>query len=152
MPYKDREKKREYQRLRVAARRAAYVLQRGGICVCCSSPYNLEFHHRDRATKQDHKIWSWSKPRIEAELLKCDLLCSECHKIETAKERSYGTAAHGTLTSYKNYGCRCEDCRNANAQYEHERRQTHVIQVGDDAIGLGGQCPDISTNILVSPV
>ena len=29
---------------------------------------------------------------------------------------------HGTVTSYSNGGCRCDDCRQANADYRRQRR------------------------------
>ena|SRR5674476_512038 len=57
----------------------------GGGCSVCG--YNkciqaLEFHHRDETTKEfcisgSHSI-SWV--RFKAELDKCDLLCSNCHR------------------------------------------------------------------------
>ena len=31
------------------------------------------------AYKKDHKIWSWSKQRREAEIKKCVVLCRKCH-------------------------------------------------------------------------
>ncbi|WP_412747312.1 very short patch repair endonuclease [Krasilnikovia sp. MM14-A1004] len=30
------------------------------------------------------------------------------------------TPAHGTLSTYSNHGCRCADCRRANAQYQQQ--------------------------------
>ena len=122
MGYQEREKKRAYGRAWTAARRAEYLAKRGGHCERCPSSLHLEFHHRDRDLKVSHRIWSWSRVRIEAELLKCDLLCKTCHDEETAKERGYYQAPHGTLTSYKNYRCRCSACRAANAVVEHARR------------------------------
>lgn len=56
----------------------------GGSCVSCGynkSPRALTFHHRDRASKfksiSQMKDWSWAK--IEQELVKCDLMCFNCH-------------------------------------------------------------------------
>jgi hypothetical protein len=123
MAYKNKEIQREFQRLWLIERRKQHIKKRGGKCICCDSKKRLEFHHRNRATKISHKIWSWSHQRIEKELDKCDLLCHACHHKETAKERGYYTAPHGTLTAYKGYGCRCKVCRAANARYESRRRQ-----------------------------
>ena len=57
----------------------------GGKCQKCS--YNkyygaLEFHHRDPNEKDGswNDIKKWSKEKIKAELDKCDLLCSNCHR------------------------------------------------------------------------
>lgn len=146
MSFKDKDKQREYQRNWIAARRVEYIKLRGGVCCKCSSAVDLEFHHRDRMTKLDHKIWSWSISRLEAELMKCDLLCRECHFKETTKERNYYMSKHGSLNSYKSYGCRCEDCRAANAGYEHGRRlKVRMYEVTADDIGLGVRLPDTST-------
>ncbi len=123
MPYKDKEAQREFQRAWMSKRRASYIVTYGGCCIACGATDNLEFHHRDRGTKTEHKIWSWNPKRIEKELKKCDLLCHGCHHKETAKERGYYKAPHGTLSAYKDYGCRCKDCRFANATYEHNRRK-----------------------------
>jgi hypothetical protein len=56
-------------------------------CVRCgfSDPRALEFHHRDPAAKNfkiSEKAWSYAWSRIEEEIAKCDVLCSNCHRIE----------------------------------------------------------------------
>jgi hypothetical protein len=133
MSYKDKKKNRETQavwyekhRLEVnkavraqrTENRAKAITTRGGRCIACGSTANLEFHHRNRKEKETQiaTLWSRSEEFRENELAKCDLLCTECHKTETAKERGYGTAPHGTLTSYNSYRCRCKICRIAKAQ------------------------------------
>lgn len=85
MSYIDPEAKREYQRRWLADRRAEYIAKCGGCCKSCGSSVFLEFHHLDPAAKESHRIWSWRRERIEAEVAKCILLCRECHKEETAK-------------------------------------------------------------------
>src|SRR6266566_4263632 len=104
--FKNKEQQREFQRVWMANRRAEYIAKHGGRCLKCQSEKNLEFHHRDQSQKLEHKIWSWRRERIEQELVKCDLLCRSCHFQETAKERKFYTAAHGTITAYKDYDCR----------------------------------------------
>jgi 5-methylcytosine-specific restriction endonuclease McrA len=86
MPYADPDRQREYMRLWIASRRAEYFT--GKNCVNCDSTEQLELDHIDRTVKIDHKIWSWSKARREAELVKCQILCKECHKKKTAQEES----------------------------------------------------------------
>lgn len=56
-------------------------------CARCGfdHPAALEFHHRDPATKNfkiSEKAWSYSWDRIEAEIALCDVICSNCHRIE----------------------------------------------------------------------
>lgn len=111
MPYKDKNKIREYQRDWVMSRRLTYIQKLGGKCISCGSTDKLEFHHRNRQEKFSHRIWSW---KIELELSKCDLLCSKCHWDHTCKERSYKNNIHGTDALYRN-GCKCIDCKAAHS-------------------------------------
>ena len=148
MPYKDRTKQLACQRNWIRQRRLNAIAEFGGQCVKCGSKQNLEFDHIDPKTKLAcvAEIWTWAEDRRLAELAKCQLLCTYCHKEKTAVDRGYKTAPHGTLTSYKRYGCRCELCRSANAGYEHGRRlQLRTYEVASGAGGLGARLPDIST-------
>lgn len=77
MPYRDREAQRAYQRRWMAERRREFLAGKG--CSFCTSTENLEIHHFDPGAKVHHAIWSWSKPRREAELAKCIVLCRACH-------------------------------------------------------------------------
>ena len=58
----------------------------------CTSEYQeiFDFHHKDPTEKEcsiAHIIhYGWSK--IEAELKKCIMLCSNCHRIRHAKENN----------------------------------------------------------------
>ena len=59
---------------------------KGNICQRCKlewPSYVLEFHHRDPSEKEFilAKLYSRSKERILEEIKKCDVLCSNCHKI-----------------------------------------------------------------------
>ena len=71
-----------------------YKLSKG--CRECGynkSPYALEFHHRDRNSKCNNvsniRKSSWVQlDNIVKEVKKCDILCSNCHKILTKKEVS----------------------------------------------------------------
>lgn len=68
--------------------RAKFVVGlKGGACSVCGynrCPAALEFHHLDPTQKefQINKRWSMSDKRILAEIEKCVLLCSNCHKEE----------------------------------------------------------------------
>ena len=95
----------------VATRRARYEKKRAWVrdykvaCVVCgeSDPDVLDFHHRDPAEK-DVTIASVvafvSKARLDAEIAKCDVLCSNCHRKAHAHERGLSAALkglHGTV-------------------------------------------------------
>lgn len=116
MPYASLAVQREYQRRWKAERRAEFLAKRGNKCEKCGVIENLEFHHRNKDEKLSHRIWTWSRQRIEEELRKCDLLCVDCHFSETVKERGYYNYVHGTHTCYRETKCRCGLCRAANAE------------------------------------
>jgi 5-methylcytosine-specific restriction endonuclease McrA len=81
MPYKDKNKQKEYQRQWIADRRSTYLKDKS--CVKCHSTNNLELDHIDESTKISSHIWSWSDKRRELELSKCQVLCYDCHKQKT---------------------------------------------------------------------
>lgn len=110
MPMATNEEQREYQRKWMAKRRADWL--RGKCCVKCCSTENLQVDHVDPSTKIDHKVWSWSKERRDAELSKCQVLCRACHQEKTTKE-SYRPDRHG-LGGYHNRRCRCDICKAAH--------------------------------------
>ncbi len=82
MPYKDKEKKQQYQ-LRWIKKRRRDWLSAHGPCAKCGSDRNLRVDHIDPREKITHRIWSWSRGRQEKELKKCQVLCLACHKLKT---------------------------------------------------------------------
>lgn len=64
-------------------------------CVDCeeADPLVLDFDHIDPSTKIDSVSSMINKGRtwdvIEAEVEKCEVRCSNCHRRKTAKERNY---------------------------------------------------------------
>lgn len=100
---------REYQREWMKARRADYF--NGKSCEHCGSTRDLELDHVDPTRKVSHKVWSWSRKRREAELVKCQVLCSPCHKAKTLADRP--VPPHATSGRYKR-GCRCDTCKRWN--------------------------------------
>lgn len=87
------EQKREYQRKWMAKRRQRGIEFLGGKCKVCGSVENLEFDHIDPATKHPllrqnnwSGFWSWSWVRVIEELMKCQLLCHDCHAQKTHAE------------------------------------------------------------------
>jgi 5-methylcytosine-specific restriction endonuclease McrA len=85
MPYLDKEKRREYQRTWIAARRVEFFT--GKTCVGCGGVTDLQLDHVIATSKVSHKIWSWREELRNAELAKCQVLCAGCHKVKT-KERA----------------------------------------------------------------
>lgn len=106
MPIADADERRAYQARWVASRRAAYFA--GKRCGKCGSVEELELDHVDPSQKISHKIWSWSATRRAAELAKCQVLCSTCHKAKTLRDS--GHDGHGNQHMYRK-GCRCDVCK-----------------------------------------
>lgn len=110
MPYKNKDKQREYCRIWVAKRRHNYFKDK--VCVQCGSNYRLELDHIDPITKITHVIWSFSESKRNSELEKCQVLCRICHKIKTAKQL-YRPLTHGN--SGYDRKCRCIVCKDAHS-------------------------------------
>ena len=120
MPYKDRAEQNRYQRERAARLRREWLLVNGP-CRSCGSWENLEVDHVDPKEKEQHRVWTWSKTRREAELAKCQPLCIDCHRAKTINEAVHPAWNHG-LTGYR-YGCKCEICRQANRESNARRKK-----------------------------
>jgi len=64
-------------------------------CTQCgeSDPMVLEFHHREGSEKDMAVGYmvsaGYSIPRIQSEIDKCDVLCANCHRRVTMKERGW---------------------------------------------------------------
>lgn len=82
MPFDETEQKRRYQREWLIKRREAW-LEKNGPCARCGSWKELQLDHKDSGKKVSHKIWSWNEKRRTAELAKCQVLCSGCHRLKT---------------------------------------------------------------------
>ena len=106
MPYKDPIKKREHHKLYMRGYEKALRTERKKLnneyktrmrawfleyksthpCIQCGEahPACLDFHHRNPSEKDINLgeifIHGWGLPRILAELGKCDVLCSNCHR------------------------------------------------------------------------
>lgn len=67
--------------------------QRKNGCSKCpeNDPVCIDFHHRDPKDKEgslSEAIARWSLERLQKEVAKCDLLCSNCHRKLHASERA----------------------------------------------------------------
>lgn len=115
------EYQRPYQRKWLKERKEKYkpIL---GTCMFCGTAENIEMHHIDPKKKESHKIWSWSKERLLDELKQCVGMCHACHKkFHDLLQRK--PLVHGTLHGYHKYGCRCDACKKARADYYREKER-----------------------------
>lgn len=78
---------KEQKELR-ASIKAKLVALAGGKCLDCGGVFPsvcYDFHHRDRSTKlfelSGMHLVTNAEPELLEELAKCDLLCSNCHRI-----------------------------------------------------------------------
>ena len=80
---------------RDAAREYAWEYLSTHPCIHCgeSDPMVLEFHHRSDEEKDMAVGYmvsgGWSIARIKSEMAKCDVLCANCHRRVTMKERGW---------------------------------------------------------------
>lgn len=85
MPYKDKEKQREYQKKWIAQRRRDYLL--GKECFNCGSKEDLQLDHIDPSQKRYNPAQLWGMSELNenriAELDKCQILCLPCHEEKT---------------------------------------------------------------------
>lgn len=130
-----------YMRERRNRRRNQLIELAGGKCVKCSSVDELQFDHRDRATKLfilsgSNLDRNWKT--IMEEFAKCDLLCWKCHRIKSKEcddngyqNRRRKRRAHGSEAMYIIDGCRCDDCRLARKTARTQRRQSSLASMAD---------------------
>ena len=125
MPIKNTEARRAYQREWLRKRRQDWINSQGGKCVKCDSTDRLEVDHIDRSTKTlyPREIWGRAEHIREAELAKCQVLCHDCHLAKTKAEipEWKGVLMCGTFSKY-NKGCRCSECKSANADRSRNYR------------------------------
>jgi Na+-translocating ferredoxin:NAD+ oxidoreductase RNF subunit RnfB len=80
-----KEKRRQAQARHTAKKRDYVRKMKGRACVGCwlyFPPEKLHFHHRDPSTKSFNVMEGHSRSyaAIDAEIDKCDVLCSDCHR------------------------------------------------------------------------
>lgn len=110
---------RIYMKNRYKKRREEALSFLGGKCVECGKLERLEFDHINPEDKKFTiaEIWTHSKEKFWKEIVKCQLLCKDCHNKKTQRENGKQVAKgkHGTISTYKY--CRCEDCKKAKRDY-----------------------------------
>lgn len=116
---------RVYMRDRWRRRKAKAVAYMGGRCAHCgmgAEGFGEDFHFdhvkpewkrftiASRPSRAEHLFWQ--------ELMACQLLCGECHRLKTSGEQSVPHG--GGITGKKN--CLCELCYPLKLEYTRKRR------------------------------
>ena len=78
-----------YQYKRIFERKQMFVRFLGDRCEHCGIKHNnkntviFDFHHKTPSTKDADwtKMRKWSLERIRTEIIKCIVLCSNCHRL-----------------------------------------------------------------------
>lgn len=122
-------KETEEQQRYLKKRRRKCLSFLGNKCIRCGALDNLEFDHIYREIKEFDisqgiaKHLKWEK--LVKELMKCQLLCKNCHNLKTIKDLGNKVAkgTHGNLSAYTY--CRCEKCKLAKKEWSEEYYKTH---------------------------
>jgi len=96
MPYVDKRVRTEYHKS-IRARNKKYIHEYLKIHPCTICGFDdtraLDFDHKDPDTKlntlANMVTGTHSLKRIEEEILKCDVLCANCHRIKTFEQFGY---------------------------------------------------------------
>jgi predicted HNH restriction endonuclease len=97
--YEERKTQRTEKRRK---KKAEWVKKFGGLCEKCGlfwPDYVFEFHHLDPNIKEKNpsQIFMLSDDKIEKELSKCIMVCSNCHRIVHHED---GYVAHKKRKNY----------------------------------------------------
>lgn len=110
MPYKDRDKQREFQKKWVSQRRSEFFS--GKCCSKCGSYGDLELDHVNMEDKVSHRIWSWTESKRLEELKKCQVLCHDCHNEKSLEDKKlYCNRGHFYSVFGKTEDGKCAECR-----------------------------------------
>lgn len=112
----------DYMKSRYQRRRVEAVERLGGKCVACGSVENLEFDHIDPIGKDFTiaRASSFAEARWQKELGKCQLLCTDCHKVKHLADNPCGTPR-----KYWN-GCKCVECKAAYSKHHNQYRKNRT--------------------------
>lgn len=116
----------KYITQRRAERRQDCYTRLGNKCARCGiTNVDFEFDHMDPSTKTMCISSMLDMPLdvLYAELIKCQLLCKDCHVEKTNEEN--GSVQH-SITGYSHHKCRCDVCRTAWNENVRKYRLTHA--------------------------
>lgn len=94
--HRNRDKRYQYKVKRSKELKVKLIKQKGSKCINCNLEYNgknaskFDFHHIDPNTKEfalnQHSLQTKSLDAIDKEVAKCNLICSNCHRMIHSKE------------------------------------------------------------------
>ena len=124
-----KEERNTWQKNQYNNRKEKAITFLGGKCIKCNSAEDLQFDHKNPKDKKFNisiHLVSLSWGNLVKELIKCQLLCRNCHIeksiLESGKQLAKGT--HGTVSSYRY--CRCDICNNYHNQYQREHYKRYM--------------------------
>lgn len=118
-----------YMKARYHRRRSEAVAAKGGKCIDCGTASSLEFDHDDAASKSYDigKLFSTaSEQKLQDELAKCVLRCTDCHKIKTEISGDQGSVGHGEGKTGKR-NCLCDLCRPLKNEYNKQFKRNKKL-------------------------
>lgn len=125
-----------------AKKRKLFIELLGGKCTICGSSERLEFDHIDPTKKEYNiaKVWA-NDAKVIPELKKCQLLCFEHHLEKTKREQSLSKQkrAHGKVSEYSRYKCRCALCTAAFSAWKKDYRKRKGITLNNGKKGVYGR-------------
>lgn len=105
--HKHREERQAYKSIYGRKRKEKLIILKGGKCSLCGIEYDgensaiFDFHHRDKRNKtfllNTNNLIRYSWGKILSELDKCDLLCSNCHRLTHFWENNNTADSNDTL-------------------------------------------------------
>jgi hypothetical protein len=102
MPYKDRDKQREFQRLAARSRTERVRKLKDVPCADCGGrfpPECMDFDHTENNKSFNiapNRNVSWD--RVLTEIAKCDIICANCHRIRTTRRNVRGVPSQKVET------------------------------------------------------
>lgn len=120
-----------YNREYYYPRRARLVAYLGDSCAYCGSGDSLEFDHIDPGEKSFNisSNLTLSNEDVRAELDKCQLLCSPCHRLKSAQENSDRQGVtHGGWYAWQTKKCDCVECSEAKRAYYDKRNAARRVK------------------------
>jgi hypothetical protein len=87
MPYKDKEKQKAFQKVWKRTRTSKYSELKDKPCTDCGNRFHFSAMDWDHVVGKKKRILSkmtsYSEKNVFKEIVKCELVCANCHRIRT---------------------------------------------------------------------